>query len=924
MNDQLSPVKRAILEIRELKARLERLERDAGEPIAVVGLACRFPGSDGPDAYWRLLRDGVDAIGEVPTDRWDADALFDPDPDAPGKIYTRHGGFLERVDRFDAAFFGISPREAVHLDPQQRLLLEVAWESLEHAAMAPERLVGSRTGVFVGICNNEYGSLHLTPGRPAHVDAYFGTGNAVSVAAGRLSYFFGWQGPSIALDTACSSSLVAAHLAVQSLRRNECGMALVGGVNLMLRPESTINFCRAHMLARDGRCKTFDAAADGYSRGEGAGMVVLKRLSRAVADGDRVLAVILGSAMNQDGRSGGLTVPNGAAQQALLRDAVANAGVQPSEVQYVEAHGTGTSLGDPIEVHALCAVLGDGRPADQPLVIGSAKTNIGHLEAAAGVAGLIKVVLSLQHEQIPGHLHFQQLNPHIDVGAVPVDVPTAVRPWRSGAARRVAGVSSFGFSGTNAHLLVGEAPPLAAAAGSPQPGPHLVLLSARSETALRTIANRLADHVQASGASPADVATTLAVGRAHLHVRAALIVDDAADLENQLRRLATSGGDTVVSLGSLDPQASAWFFPSALADAPARLAAAGHRSPLAGAIGAVSPHLEESFGAAWEMDARAASFALQYARAAALVESGVQPAAVAGEGIGSVVAAAVAGALPLADATRLGKLVDGAVPDQSHYQEIAAAIREPHTRLLDARTGELLGAAALRASAAWTSSLPRHAINLSDLFGACGPIFAFTADMDLRQMFAACYRLGVAVDWRAVFAGQGRRIALPTYPFERQRYWITTAAESSTPQVEFGSVAARVAGALPGDRDEILAAFVREQLAAVLRVLQPEQIDRRQRLIDLGLDSLMVVELRNRLEGGLGWRDVLPATLVYDYPTIDPLVRFLLAKFEAPGAPATAAAEPSRVPAASGRPASIDRMTDEEAEALLIEKLGTL
>ncbi|HEY8883773.1 MAG TPA: polyketide synthase, partial [Chloroflexota bacterium] len=383
--DELSPLQRALVALREMRARMEAIERASAEPIAIVGVGCRFPGgADDPASYWRLLRDGVDAVEQVPLDRWDVDAFYDPDPAAPGRTYTRHGGFLREVDRFDPQFFGISPREAASMDPQQRLLLEVSWEAMENAGQAPDKLTDRRTGVFVGISTNDYLQLQMKLGDPTRIDAYSGTGSAFSVATGRLSYIFGFQGPCLAVDTACSSSLVAVHLACQSLRLGECQIALVGGVNLILTPEATINFSKARMLAADGRCKTFDASADGYVRGEGCGVVVLKPLSAALAAGDPVLAVIRGSAVNHDGRSGGLTVPNGPAQERVILDALASGRIRAEQVGYVEAHGTGTALGDPIEVRALAAALGQGRPADRPLVVGSVKTNIGHLEAAAG------------------------------------------------------------------------------------------------------------------------------------------------------------------------------------------------------------------------------------------------------------------------------------------------------------------------------------------------------------------------------------------------------------------------------------------------------------------------------------------------------------------------------------------------------------
>ncbi len=382
-SEPLSPVKRALIELQEMRARVGELERTRTEPIAVVGLGCRFPGAGDPEAFWSLLRGGIDAIGEAPKDRFRQTAW----DDAAG--VARLGGYLEEVRGFDAAFFGIAPREAAAMDPQQRLLLEVAWEALEQGGIAPSALAGTATGIFVGISNPDYAMAAAS--RPVSaLEAHDGTGGAFSVASGRLSYVLGTTGPSVSIDTACSSSLVALHLACLSLRAGECALALAGGVNLILSPLATIKAARGGMLASDGRCKTFDAAADGYVRGEGCGLVVLKRLSDAQAAGDRVLALIRGTAVNQDGRSGGLTVPSGGAQQALIRQALSGAGVAPHEVAYVEAHGTGTALGDPIEVNALAAALGAGRSPDRKLLLGSVKTNIGHLESAAGIAGLIK------------------------------------------------------------------------------------------------------------------------------------------------------------------------------------------------------------------------------------------------------------------------------------------------------------------------------------------------------------------------------------------------------------------------------------------------------------------------------------------------------------------------------------------------------
>ena len=471
---ELSPLQRAFLALEEARAKLDSIQRKEREPIAVVGIGCRTPGDgDTPEKLWNVFRDGVDAIIPVPPGRWDADALYDSNVETPGKTITRQGGFIRQFDTFDPGVFGISPREAQSIDPQQRLLLEVAWEALEHAGIATDSLMNSRTGVYVGMCTNDFLQLQLETRDLALLDAHFSSGIAHSIAAGRLSYLLGLQGPSITIDTACSSGLVAVHYACQSLRTGECRMAIAGGVNMMLSPDLSIALSHARILSPDGRCKTFDATADGYGRGEGCGVVILKRLSDAVAEGDRILAQICGTAVNQDGPSSGLTAPNGPAQEAVIRQALESAGLTPNEIGFIEAHGTGTQLGDPLEMRALGAVFGAGRPTDCPLYVSSSKSNFGHLEAAAGIIGLVKLVLSLQHQEIAPSLHFNNPNPHIPWDELPVVVPTKATPWPEIGGTRVGGVSSFGFSGTNAHVVVEQAPSvlrrgrIATAAASP-------------------------------------------------------------------------------------------------------------------------------------------------------------------------------------------------------------------------------------------------------------------------------------------------------------------------------------------------------------------------------------------------------------------------------------------------------------------------
>ncbi|MBD2676938.1 MULTISPECIES: type I polyketide synthase [Nostoc] len=501
--------------------------------IAIVGIGCRFPQAETPQAFWKFLQDGKEAIIEVPKDRWDIDEFYDPNPATPGKMNTRWGSFLKKVDEFDPAFFGISPREAEYIDPQQRLMLEVAWEALENAAIAPERLDGSQTGVFIGFTNFDYHTI--TYKDLSCLEAYSGIGSHPYIIAARLSYVLNLRGPSIAMDTACSSSLVALHYACQSLKTGESNVCIAGGVNIILSPEPTITFSHARMMAADGRCKTFDAAADGYVRGEGCGVVVLKRLSDALRDGDNIQAIIRGSAVNQDGLSNGLTAPNGPAQQAVIRQALANAGVKPSQISYVETHGTGTSLGDPIEVNSLKTVLMEGREPNQPCWIGSVKTNIGHLESAAGIAGLIKVVLSLQHSEIPPHLHLKKLNPYIKIKNTPIQIPTELQQWPAQGQPRLAGVSAFSYGGTNAHVILEEAPPQVKSQNLRERSFHLLTLSAKTEPAVQALVSRYQHHLETNPKlGLADICYTANTGREHFQHRLAVVADSTEQLIEQL------------------------------------------------------------------------------------------------------------------------------------------------------------------------------------------------------------------------------------------------------------------------------------------------------------------------------------------------------------------------------------------------------
>lgn len=669
-----SPLKRALVAIERLEQRLEAERAARTEPIAIVGAGCRLPaGIDDLAAYWAFLRAGCEARREVPRDRWDADAYYDADPSVPGTMVSRYGGFRERIDGFDAGFFGISPREAEEIDPQHRMLLEVAWEALEDAGQPPTELAGTRTGVFVGVMNADYGKLEAHAGDYRAVSAYTTTGSQQSFAAGRIAYVLGLQGPCLAVDTACSSSLVAVHLACRSLRAGDCDVALAGGVSLMVTPELGVFLTKARVLAPDGRCKAFDASADGIGRGEGAAIVTLKRLRDAVAAGDRILAVVRGTATNHDGRSGGLTVPSRAAQEALVRAALADARIEPAQVAYVEAHGTGTPLGDLVEARALAAVFGPGRR--EPLQLGSVKTNLGHLDAAAGIAGLLKVVAMLRHGEIPPHLHLCAPNPEIPWRDGHLAVPTTLTPWPGSSTRapRIAGVSSFGLSGVNAHVVL-EEPPAAPVPGEREAsGPQLLVLSARSDAAAQALAQAYAERLRrATGSGLEDVVIAACRERDHHERRIAVLGHDGETIASRLDALALGGSPPCAWRGTKPTGASprvAFVFSgmgvSALGVGRGLWAQSPvFRAALEQVDAAVRRHSSVSLvelvraGAGTQpslpIDAlQPLLFGVGVALSATWRAWGVEPDAVVGHSMGEVTAAYVCGALDLDDAARV-------------------------------------------------------------------------------------------------------------------------------------------------------------------------------------------------------------------------------------------------------------------------------
>ncbi|MFF4419128.1 type I polyketide synthase [Streptosporangium sp. NPDC001559] len=722
-------LKRSIAETKQAERRLRHIEAKAREPIAIVGMACRLPGgTDTPEQLWDLVAGGRDAVTEFPTDRgWNLEELYDPDPDQPGTSYTRHGGFLDSPGHFDADFFGISRREALASDPQQRLLLELAWETLEHAGIDPASLRDSRTAVYTGVADNTYGSRFTEV--PDDLEGYLAIGNLASVVSGRISYTFGFEGPAVTVDTACSSSLVALHLAVRALRSGESDLALAGGATVMATPIGFTEFSRQRGLAPDGRCKAFSSSADGTGWAEGAGLLLLERLSDAQRNGHRVLAVIRGTAINQDGASNGLTAPNGPAQQRVIRQALQDAALTTTDIDAVEAHGTGTTLGDPIEAQALIAVYGQNRPEDQPLWLGSLKSNIGHAQAAAGVAGIIKTVQALRQKVLPKTLHVDEPTPHVDWSAGTVQLLTENTPWPETGHPRRAAVSAFGVSGTNAHVIIEQAPETPSEPRDErQNAPVALPLSARSAAALTAQASRLADHLEAHPElRPEDVSHSLATTRATFEHRAVVLGNTGADLVKRLRALTdspTATGTPRVTFLFTGQGSQRTGMGRTLYDTYPAFAQTFDR-----VAALFDPHLdiplrEAVFDPAHEellnhtLYTQPALFTLHTALHHLLATWNIHPTALAGHSIGGITAAHLAGILTLEDAAHLvtvrARLMDALPPGAM------AAINAPETDVLPL-LGPGVGIAALNTPTSTVITGDEDAVQkLTDHFASLG------------------------------------------------------------------------------------------------------------------------------------------------------------------------------------------------------------
>lgn len=851
-------------------------------PVAIVGMGCRLPGNvEDPQAFWELLNNGQDAICEVPEDHWDIEAYYSPDPEALGKIITRKGGFLKQIDKFDPDFFGISPREAESLDPQQRLVLEVAWEALERAGCAPDSLKNSLTGVFVGVSTTDYFTELMKKSPPEAIDSYYASGNTLSGVSGRLSYFLGLQGPCMSIDAACASSLVAIHQACQALRLGECSLALAGGVNIVLSADLMVNFSRSHMLSSDGHCKTFDAKADGYVRSEGCGIVVLKLLQDALKDRDNILGVIRGSSVNQDGSSSGLTVPNGLAQERVIKQAMENAQVDGSDIQYIEAHGTGTSLGDPIEMNAIAEVFRT-RPKDKNLFVGAVKSNLGHLECASGVVGIIKTVLALGQESIPKNLHFEKLNPNIDFNKVPVIIPKESIPWPRSQNRRLAGVSAFGFTGTIAHVILEEAPPSEKTEQFLDRSCHIVTISAKTEDALKEGIIQFQKYLEMhSETNIADIAYTLNTGRAIFEYKSSIIAKTPFELLEKLRNQKYQIVKTTSKIPKL-----AYIFPSQISIDLIGLRQIYETHPVfKEALDRCAKILDEIFKKPFfevlngeeiqhSRYANPAQIALEYSFAELWKSWGVIPTYVLGLGLGEFSAAVVSGNMSVEEGLK-------EVIAKPEYKGNEALFEQELQKLRDQGCELFLVMGSPTALLEAISNQPEKWLYSYDKKHDIWEI--------LLESISQIYLKGININWKAFDTPYPRKkVVLPTYPFQRQSYWAKVLKQSSIVKTssqiqEKGSLASpenifllqELENVAPRKQEEFIKSFLQGIIHKLLGYSENKVFHGEQNFIQSGMDSLMALDLKIQIQEACGNRLSLPSTLIIEFPTLDRLTHYI-------------------------------------------------
>ena len=957
----LTPLQRAVVALKETQARLEALECRLAEPIALVGMACRFPGGAvDPQSYWQLLCAGVDAIRETPPERWDVDRFYDPDPAVPGKMCTRWGGYLDGIDAFDNRFFGISEREALRIDPQQRLLLELAWEVLEDAGLPPSSLRGTKTGVFVGIAASEYGIMLAQD--VAQTDAHAAAGTALCLAANRLSFVLGLQGPSLALDTACSSSLVAVHLACQLIRNGDCEMALAGGTNLILSPLGTINLTKTGFCAKDGRVRAFDAAASGCVRSEGAGLVALKPLSAALKNGDPIYAVIRGSAVNQNGASNGLTAPSRAAQEQVLREAYARAKVAPGQIQYVETQGTGTRLGDTIEALALGSVLGEGRPPGNRCPIGSVKTNIGHMETAAGIASLMKTALALQHCQLPANLHFQTPNPDIPFDRLPLRVVQKLEPWPAAEQPRLAGVSAFGFGGSNAHVVLEAAPATPDnSVADGEGGPGLLPLSARTEKALRDLAVRYVEFLGDNPPCWRDVCYTAAVRRDHHDCRLAVLAATPAEARSLLAAYLDGNPRPGVYAGRKPYGRSlkiAFVYDGHAETSSACGAHLARSLPgFATALESIDDTVDRVLGRRLapvirdDGNGRPCSpselLALQLALTAWCRSAGMTPDVVLGRGAGELAAACAAGILTAEEALSLAAGSERAGGGPLPPVQARAALL-PFISSVDGQShlGRDLDPthwqSCLGRQQDWDSAAEALAqcgtdfcLRLGDCAAAAAGSFQEARDISLATL-GLLYSAGADLGWGPLAPTNARCVRLPSYPWQKQRLWV--ASDKWMAILPFPPAAGDAPGAVTATesclpprlrpRPDMVAPYVaprsalEESLAkAWSAALGIEEIGIHDNFFELGGDSLQATILLNRLREDLG--QSLPNHVLFEVQTIGDLAAYLQDRCpgEAPAISAPAGSSSAGRPVPAGEQVRSAPLSTTQQRLWLLDRL---